>query len=183
MVVLLDSMTELESEMKKLFPFFLVLIAGCSSDPVNMDEVLFERAGQYITDNNYSSFFFFNLKVYNGPAYTLHKNGKKKEEGKLKNGFQSGLWTAWDDEGNKWFSGAYEHGKEHGKWVGWHPNGNKKYEGIYENGFQAGKWTYYNEAGKKNLEEIYFFCTEECADSHYKMDCSRMGKVKESKKF
>ena len=136
MVVLLDSMTELESEMKKLFPFFLVLIAGCSSDPVNMDEVLFERAGQYITDNNYSSFFFFNLKVYNGPAYTLHKNGKKK-----------------------------------------------KYEGIYENGFQAGKWIYYNEAGKKNLEEIYFSCTEECADSHYKMDCSRMGKVKESKKF
>ena len=58
MVALLDSMTELESEMKKLIPFVLLLIAGCSSDPVNMDEVLYERAGQYITNDNFHSFFY-----------------------------------------------------------------------------------------------------------------------------
>jgi len=129
------------------------------------------------------SFFYFNQKVYNGPAYSLHRNGKKKEAGEIKNGFQAGKWDAWDDEGNKWFSGSYEHGREHGKWSGYHANGEKKYEGNYENGLQAGKWTYYNDKGVKNLEESYFSCTKECEDSHYKHTCPKEGKVRESKKF
>ena len=183
MVVLLDSMTELESEMKKLMPFLLLLVAGCSSDPVNMDEVLFERAGQYITNDNFHSFFYFNQKVYNGPAYSLHRNGKKKEAGAIKNGFQTGMWNAWDDKGNKWFSGSYQHGREHGKWSGYHSSGGKKYEGNYENGLQAGKWIYYNEKGVKSMEESYFSCNEDCENSHYKHTCPREGKVRESKKF
>ena len=183
MVVLLDSMTELESEMRKLIPFLLLLIAGCSSDPVNMDEVLYERAGQYITNDNFHSCFFFNQKVYNGPAYNPHRNGEKKEAGKLKNGFQTGVWNAWDDKGNKWYTGSYLHGREHGKWIGYYANGGKKYEGSYANGLQEGKWIYYNKKGVKNLEEIYFSCSKECADEHYKQNCPKEGKVKESTKF
>ena len=74
-------MTELESEMKKLFPFFLVLIAGCSSDPVNMDEVLFERAGQYITDNNYSSFSFLTLRFIMALPIPCTRMARKRRRG------------------------------------------------------------------------------------------------------
>ena len=62
-------------------PFFLLLIftISCSGDPVNMDEKLFDRGGQWITSDNYSSFFFFNQKVYSGPGFILHRNGKKRK--------------------------------------------------------------------------------------------------------
>ena len=169
--------------MKKLISFLLLLMAGCSSDPVNMDEVLYERGGLYITNDNFHSFFYFNQKVYSGPAYSLHRNGEKKEAGAIKNGFQTGMWNAWDEDGNKWFSGSYQHGREHGKWIGYHVNGEKKYEGDYENGLQAGKWTYYNNKGVKYLEESYYSCTKECEESHYRHTCPREGKVKESKEF
>lgn len=169
--------------MKRLSLLLLWIVAGCSSDPVNMDEVLFDRGGQYITNDNFHSFFYFNRKVYNGPGFTLHRNGKKKEQGDLKNGFQTGNWNAWDDKGNKYFTGAYEHGQEHGKWTGYYTNGKKKYEGSYENGLQAGKWTYYTETGAKKLEEIYFACSKACNKSHFKHACPKKGKVKESKKF
>jgi len=148
-----------------------------------MDKVLFERAGQYITNDDYHAFFFFNRKVYNGPGFTLHKNGKKKEEGNLKNGFQDGVWKAWDDEGNKRFEGSYLRGQEHGKWVGYHTNGQKKYEGVYEFGHQAGKWTYFNSSGKKELEEVYFVCNDACEETHFPNPCTRKGKVKSEQKF
>ena len=94
-----------------------------------MDEVLFERGGQYITSDNFSPYFFFNQKVYNGPGYVNYRSGEKKEQGTLKNGFKSGIWTGWDKNGNKRFVGEYKEGKENGRWEGFHPNGKKKYEG------------------------------------------------------
>ena len=120
--------------MRKLIPFLLLLIVGCSSDPVNMDEVLYERAGQYITNDNFHSFFFFNQKVYNGPAFVRYRSGEKREQGNLNNGFRSGAWTGWDKDGVKKFVGEYKKGKAHGKWTGFHVNGKKKYEGDYELG-------------------------------------------------
>jgi antitoxin component YwqK of YwqJK toxin-antitoxin module len=169
--------------MKKLSIILFSFLAGCSSDPVNMDEVLFERGGQYITNDNFHSFFYFNQKVYNGPGFTLHRNGKKKEAGALKNGFQSGAWNAWDDKGNKRFSGGYEHGREHGKWTGFYASGKKKYEGVYEYGHQAGKWLYFDNAGNKNLEEVYYSCTKACEASHFKHTCPKKGQINESENF
>jgi len=156
---------------------------SCSSEPVDMDKVLFERAGKYITNDDYHSFFFFNQKVYNGPAYKLHKNGKKKEEGQLSNGLKEGVWNAWNKDGKKWYVGSYSRGQEHGKWVGYHTNGEKKYEGTYEQGFQAGKWVYYNASGKKELEEMYLSCNDACQKSHHPHPCTRKGKVKSEQKF
>ena len=132
-------MTELESKMRKLIPFLLLLIVGCSSDPVNMDEVLYERAGQYITNDNFHSFFFFNQKVYNGPGFMRYRTGEKREQGILKNGFKSGAWIGYDKKGKKKFVGDYQQGKAHGKWTGFHPNGEKKYEGVFTLGFQLGR--------------------------------------------
>ena len=56
---LLDLYEKTDQKMKKLFPFILILYSGCSDKPVDMDVVLFERSGQYITNDNYSDFFFF----------------------------------------------------------------------------------------------------------------------------
>ena len=66
----------------KLFLLLLIFLFSCSSDPVNMDEKLFDRGGQWITNDDFSSFFYYNQKVYNGPGFLLHRNGKKKEEGR-----------------------------------------------------------------------------------------------------
>ena len=176
--------------MKKLFFFVLTIFIGCSSKtPVDMEEVLYDRSGQYITGDNYSSFFYFNQKVYNGPAYNRYKSGEKREEGVLKNGFKSGPWTGWDKEGKKKYIGEYERGKAHGKWTGYYPNGNKKYEGRYELGSQTGGWSYFNNKGKKNLEEDYYICTENCKDNHppdrrgVKYICEKLGRLKEQRKI
>ena len=111
--------------MKYLLLFFILAFFSCSDEPVNMEEVLFERGGQYITADNFSPYFFFNQKVYNGPAYTKYRTGEKREQGILKNGFKSGSWTGWDKKGNKRFIGEYKEGKEDGAWVGFHPSGEK----------------------------------------------------------
>ncbi len=154
-------------------------MVSCSSKtPVAMDEVLWERGGQYITADNYSSFFYFNQKVYNGPGFLKYRSGEKKEEGNLKNGFKAGAWTGWDKEGNKKFVGEYKRGKPHGQWTGFHLNGKKKYEGNYKFSFQVGKWTYFNNKGIKNLEENYFICDEDCDDTH-----PDLGKLLDSKEF
>ncbi|MEC9376772.1 MAG: hypothetical protein VYC00_01570 [Candidatus Neomarinimicrobiota bacterium] len=152
--------------MKKIFPFVLFLFVGCSSEPVDMDAVLYDRSGQYITGDNYSDFFFYNQKVYNGPAFNLYRSGEKREEGRLKNGFKSEVWTGFYRSGKKKFSGEYVRGKAYGKWTGYHENGQKKYEGVYELGFQTEKWIYYDEKGQKNLEETYYVCNEACKDEH-----------------
>ena len=71
-----------------------------------MDEVLYERAGQYITNDDFHSFFYFNQKVYNGPAYSLHRNGKKNE-GSYENGLQAGKWTYYNEKGVKNLEESY----------------------------------------------------------------------------
>ena len=169
--------------MNKILVFLVLLIVGCSKKPVDMDDVLFDRAGRWITKDNYSSFFIYNLKVYNGPAYNTHRNGNKKERGQLNNGYKSGVWTGWDKDGNKRYAGSYEYGQEHGNWIGWHTNGKKKYEGEYKKAKQIGKWTYYNKGGKKTTEETYFICDEKCENEHIPRPCKREGKIVESKEF
>ena len=83
--------------MKKIFTFTFLFLISCSETPVNMDEKLFDRGGRYITRPDFSSMWFYNLKVYNGPAFSLHKNGERKEKGEIVNGAKSGVWSGWDD--------------------------------------------------------------------------------------
>tara|TARA_S200000501_G_scaffold184300_1_gene173545 strand:- start:163 stop:627 length:465 start_codon:yes stop_codon:yes gene_type:complete len=141
--------------MKKIFIYLLLFFIACSETPVNMDEKLFDRGGRFITRSDYSSMWFYNLKVYNGPAFSLHKNGERKEKGEIVNGAKSGVWSGWDDKGNLKYKGAYLNGKEDGKWMGYHVNGKTKYEGVYRDGKQIGEWKYFNKKGKISTEEKY----------------------------
>ena len=179
---LLDFNSCCEYLMKKLLSILGLTIMACSSKtPVDMDQVLFERGGQYITTKGYNTSllgFLYNEKVYNGPGFFKHRNGEKREQGPLKNGFRSGVWTGWDNEGKKKFSGEYQRGRPHGEWTGFHANGKKKYQGNYKYSFQVGKWTYFNSKGSKTLEENYFNCDDECDESH-----PDIGKLVDSKNF
>ena len=154
----------------KILLLFLVFILGCSSsDPVNVDKVLIEKMN--------GRFFKTPTRVYSGPGFKLYKNGKKKEEGKIKNGWRTETWTGYYENGSKMYVGDYEEGKEEGKWTGYFVSGEKKYDGVYSNGFQTGVWNYYNKSGEKRLEETYFTCEEPCEEPHL------LGKIIEEKKF
>ena len=52
-----------------------------------MEEVLYDRSGQYITADNYNTSiigFLYNQKVYNGPGFIRYRSGEKENRGHLK---------------------------------------------------------------------------------------------------
>ena len=171
--------------MKKLFIFFTLFIIGCTSEvPQNMEEELAFRSDRWMKGSDWSVFWYsFQYKVYNGPAYTTHKNGERKEKGDIVNGTKSGLWSGWDEKGNLKYKGAYLLGKEDDLWKGYFSNGKTKYEGKYKSGKQIKTWKYYNKKGKMTTEETYFTCDEKCEESHWPRPCKKEGKVKSSKDF
>jgi len=187
---MLDLNKSSEFLMKTLSFITLLILAGCSSGtPVNIEDVLYERSGRFITGDNYSNLFFKNQKVYSGPGFRLYRSGEKMEEGTLKNGWKSGVWTGYYKDKKKKFVGSYKKGKSDGGWIGYYRSGEKKYEGNYYNGFQVGTWSYYNKKGQKKLEEVYFICTDECEETHppdrrgTKYICANLGKIVDEKKF
>ena len=69
----------------------LLLIVGCSKEPINIEITLVERDGIYYTrDTN---------KPYSGLGISLYDDGKKKEEGTYRNGKKDGKWTKWHANG------------------------------------------------------------------------------------
>ena len=171
--------------MKKFFIYLLLFIISCTSEvPHNLEEELSFRSDKWMKGSEWSWFWYsYQYKVYNGPAYSNHKNGNRKEKGDILNGSKSGLWSGWDEKGNKKFKGNYLEGKEHGLWKGYHANGKIKYEGEYKNGRQIETWKYYNRKGKKTTEEVYFSCDEDCNKKPITDCCRNEGKVKKSKDF
>ena len=89
--------------MNKSITLLVFAFVACSSKtPVDMEEVLYDRSGQYITADNYNTSiigFLYNQKVYNGPGFIRYRSGEKREQGPLKNGFKSGTWMGWDKKG------------------------------------------------------------------------------------
>ena len=68
--------------MNKSITLFIFAFVACSSKtPVDMEEVLYDRSGQYITADNYNTSiigFLYNQKVYNGPGLYATEAGKKE---------------------------------------------------------------------------------------------------------
>ena len=75
-----------------LFITSLVLIVGCSSEPLN-EESLLERGGLKYESNS--------TKPYSGKVFDLWDNGSEKLEGSYKKGGREGLWIFWYDNGQK----------------------------------------------------------------------------------
>ena len=111
----------------------LLLIIGCSKEPINYETTLIERDGVFYTkDTN---------KPYSGQVLSLYDDGKKKEEGTLKDGKIDGLWTEWYKNGQKSYEGNYKDGKEDGLFTLWYKNGQKESESSSKDGEFDGLWT------------------------------------------
>ena len=107
--------------MKKLYSLLsvLLLIVGCSKDPINYETILVERDGVFYTkDTN---------KPYSGRVFSLYDDGKKKIKGSLKNGESTGLWIWLHENGQKKYEGTWKSGKLDGLRTEYYENGNKKH--------------------------------------------------------
>ena len=127
----------------------LMLVVGCSSpEPINYEETLNKRDGVFYTkDTN---------EPYSGQVFSLYDDGKKKEEGTIKDGRKDGEWTYWCECGQKSEEGTWKDGDEEGKWTEWqHDNGQKRSEGTFKDGKRDGKWTEWHDNGQKRSEVTY----------------------------
>lgn len=122
---------------------------------------------------------FYSMKneFFHGKIVRWYKNGKKKEEGDIKNGERIGVFTEWYENGKKkqeggWRYGEdkikrggrdeygrgqfwYENEKKDGLWIYYHENEQKKSKGTYKNGKEHGLWTSWYENGEKKEETTY----------------------------
>ena len=115
--------------MKKILLISLLLIVGCSKEPINYKTALVKRDGIYYPDDT--------NKPYSGPVFSLDDDGKKFSEGTLKDGeFIS--QTVWDyyPNGRKMDELNFKNGELEGLWTSWYQNGQKKFEGNYKDGEQ-----------------------------------------------
>ena len=87
----------------------LLLIVGCSKEPINYKTSLVKRDGVFYTNDT--------NKSYSGKVFSLYSDGKKKDEGSIKDGKRNGLWTEWYTDGHKKSEGTYKDGKRNGLWT------------------------------------------------------------------
>ena len=143
--------------MKKLLLITLLLIVGCSKEPINYETTLIERDGVFYTNDT--------NEPYSGPVFSLYDDGKKKEEGTYKDGKEDGLWSYWYENGKKEQEGTFKDGEKDGKWtyryppveIYGHPDELviTKEEGTYKDGEKDGKWTFWNYKGEKKGEGTF----------------------------
>ena len=119
---------------------------GSVKQPVN-GETLIDRSGLLYEVNG--------QKPYTGDVFELYKDGGRKYTGSLKGGKKDGLFTYWNENGQKEVEGTYKDGKEDGLYTEWYENGQKDYEGTYKDGELNGEWTWWYENGQKKSEGTY----------------------------
>ena len=82
-------------------------------------------------------------------------NGQKSWELPFKDGKEDGLSTSWRKKGQKSSEVNYKDGKKNGLMTFWYENGQKKYERTYKDGKQEGIETWWYENGQKNSEYTF----------------------------
>jgi antitoxin component YwqK of YwqJK toxin-antitoxin module len=158
--------------MKKTLLITLLLIVGCSKEPINYKTSLVERDGVFYTNDT--------NKPYSGQVFSLYEDGKKKDEGSLKDGKmisktkweyysngqmkteitykdgkEDGLEVDWYANGQKMSEVTFKDGEKDGLATWWYENGQKVFEAIFKNGEQDGLWTQWYENGQKAREGTY----------------------------
>ena len=98
---------------------------GTVKEPINYETTLIERDDLFYTKET--------NKPYSGPVFSLYDDGKKKEEGSLKDGkmISKTEWE-WYSNGQKSYEGTFKDGKLDGLSTIWYENGQKKLEAIYK---------------------------------------------------
>jgi antitoxin component YwqK of YwqJK toxin-antitoxin module len=132
--------------MKRVLLIGLLLIVGCSKEPINY-ETLIEKDGlKYHPETK---------ELYSGKVFQNRMGGEKEFEGSYKDGEKDGLWTWWYEDGQKRKEETYKDGKRDGLLTGWYENGQKWYEEIYKYGELDGKSTFWYKNGQKGYEKTY----------------------------
>ena len=127
---------------KILFITSLLLIVGCSKEPINFETTLIEKEGVYYTkDTN---------QPYSGPVFSIYDINQKKEEGSLKEGKRDGLFTGWYQNGQKKFEETWKNGKKYGESFEYYQNGEVL---VYNDGVLI--WNVFNQNPKKEVHEYY----------------------------
>lgn len=70
-------------------------------------------------------------KVYTGPCYEKHENGKIAIKGQFKDGMKEGLWIYWYSSGQKRRETNYLNNKKDGLTYYWYENGQKQKEIMF----------------------------------------------------
>ncbi|MFP2933156.1 toxin-antitoxin system YwqK family antitoxin [Pyxidicoccus sp. 3LG] len=83
-----------------------------------------------------------------GPSIWLHPNGAKQAEGRTENGFREGLWTFFDEKGNKTGTAELKGGNFHGEVVELHSNGKVKKVERYVHNSREGAVEEFSADGK-----------------------------------
>lgn len=85
---------------KILFITLLLLVVGCSQEPINIETLVERDEVFYTKDTN---------KPYSGSVFSLYDNGSKNIEGDLKNGLKDRKWIYYSKNGNR--NEYYKNGK------------------------------------------------------------------------
>ena len=114
---------------------------------VNGEEELEEREGiVYLKGSD---------TPYTGKVFGLYENGKKKQEGNLKDGKPNGLWVNWHENGQKGEQVNFKDGKEDGLNVAWYDTGEKELEYNFKDGKKDRLWLIWHKNGQKAAERNF----------------------------
>ena len=113
--------------MKRVLLIGLLLIVGCSKEPINYETSLIERDGVYYTNDT--------NEPYSGPVFSLDKNGRNNRESILEDGKMITYKDfVWYENGQKEWEKTYKDGKKDGLWTRWYESGQKESERTYKDG-------------------------------------------------
>ena len=131
-----------------LFISSLVVIVGCSKEPINYENTLSERNAVFYTNDTNNP--------YSGKVFSVYDDGNKKGEGTLKDGkmISKTEWK-WYKNGQKWSEGTFRDGKVDGLFKWWYENGQKKKEVTFKDGREDGLMTSWYDNGNKSSKRTY----------------------------
>lgn len=90
-----------------------------------------------------------------GPSVSFWANGQKQAAGQNQDGFKTGKWTFWDENGVKTGETEFVRGNYHGTRVQFFANGNKQSEQQWMGGKREGLSVEYSQDGQK-VSEMHF---------------------------
>jgi len=138
---------------KILFITLLLLIIGCSKEPINEDS-LQTRGGLKYEINQ--------TTPYSGPTFMTHENGEISFKGKYKNGIKDGLFEEFYDNGQLKKSVIYNGGTESGESVFYSENGDSIfYQNFDKDSSVIKDKLYFTESDYWKVKSIYYVVTNE----------------------
>ena len=99
----------------RIFLILLLLVVGCSK-PIDVTVLLKEPIDyrkMLVKDTDMIFYTKNTNKPYSGDVFSLYDDGKRRDEGGLKNGREDGVWTYWHENGQTRSKGNYKNGDKY----------------------------------------------------------------------